>query len=98
MATITAHQALTIFTWFALAALLTILLLIGRFYENVTGERTRFWIFGLPIILFGLASARYAFIDQAIGGDVLGDALWLLGGVLLAGICIYLYNLMTAGR
>ena len=52
----------------------------------------------LPIVLFGLASARYAFIDQMIGTDPLGDILWLLGGVLLAGICIYLYNLMTAGR
>lgn len=98
MATITAHQALTIFCWFALAALLTFLLFIGRFYQNVTGEKTRFWIFGLPIIFFGLASARYAFIDQMIGGDPLGDVLWLVGGVLLAGICIYLYNLMTAGR
>jgi hypothetical protein len=95
---ITAHQALTIFSWFALAVLLFMLLLIGRFYENVTGERTRFWIFALPIIIFGIASARYAFIDQVIGSDPLGDTLWLVGGVLLAGICIYLYNLMTAGR
>jgi hypothetical protein len=98
MATITAHQALTIFSWFALAALLFMLLLIGRFYRNVTGEHTRFWMFVLPIIFFGLASARYAFIDQAIGSDPLGDTLWLMGGLLLAGICIYLYNLMTAGR
>ena len=98
MATITANQALTIFSWFALAALLSILLLIGRFYENVTKERTYYWVFALPIVVFGLASARYAFIDQAMGSDPLGDGLWLLGGVLLAGICIYLYNLMTAGR
>ncbi len=97
MTAITAHQTLTILTWFAAAILLVILLLIARFYENVSGERTYFWLFGAPIILWGMASARYAFLGQ-VGGDLLGDALWLLGGLLLAGLCIYLYNLMTAGR
>ena len=97
MTAITAHQALTIFSWFALAALLTLLLLIARFYQNVSGERTYFWGFVLPIIMFGAASARYAFIDS-INGDLLADLLWFAGGVLLAGMCIYLYNVMTAGR
>jgi hypothetical protein len=97
MTAITAHQALTIFSWFALAILLIILLLIARFYQNVSGERTHFWIFGAPIVIFGIASARYAFVNQ-FGGDPLGDLLWLLGGVVLAAMCIYLYNLMTAGR
>ena len=93
----TAHQALTIFSWFAVTVLLTILLLIARFYQNVSGERTYFWLFGAPIVFFGMASARYAFLNR-ISGDPLGDALWLMGGVLLAGMCIYLYNLMTSGR
>jgi hypothetical protein len=97
MTAITAHQALTIFAWFIIAIILTILLLIARFYQNVSGERTHFWGFGLSIIIFGMASARYAFIDQ-ISGDPLGDILWVLGGLLLIGMCIYLYNLMTAGR
>jgi len=97
MTTLSAHQGLTIFAWFVLTSLLTILLLIARFYQNVSGERTYYWTFGLPIIIFGAASARYAFLDR-IGGDPLGDMLSLAGGLLLAGICIYLYNLMTAGR
>jgi hypothetical protein len=95
--TITAHQALTIFAWFVLTVLLLLLLLIARFYQNVSKERTYYWAFSLPIILFGLGSARYAFVDR-VGGDLIGDLLWLAGGGLLAYLCISLYNLMTAGR
>ncbi len=97
MTAITAHQSLTLLSWFAIAIVLVILLLIARFYESVSGERTYFWLFGAPIILWGIASARYAFLGQ-VGGDPLGDVLWLAGGLLLACLCIYLYNLMTAGR
>lgn len=97
MTAITAHQLLTILAWFLLAILLAFLLLIARFYENVSNERTHFWMFVLPVIVFGLASARYAFINQ-LGGDLLGDGLWFVGGVILAGLCVYLYKLMTSGR
>lgn len=97
MTAISAHQALTIFSWFAITILLILLLLIARFYQNVSGERTHFWVFSLPVVVFGLAAARYSFVDQ-LNGDALGDVLWLLGGLLLAGMCIYLYNVMTAGR
>jgi len=97
MTAISAHQALTIFSWFAVTILLVLLLLIARFYQNVSGERTHFWVFSLPVVVFGLAAARYSFVDQ-LNGDALGDVLWLLGGLLLAGMCIYLYNVMTAGR
>ena len=97
MTAITAHQALTIFLWFAIAIVLLLLLLVARFYQNVSQERTYYWVFSLPIILFGLGSARYAFLDR-VGGDLLGDLLWFSGGILLAAMCIYLYNLMTQGR
>lgn len=97
MTEITTHQVLTIFAWFMLTVLLTFLLLIARFYQNVSGERTYFWIFSAPLVLFGMAAARYAFINQ-VSGDPLGDLLGFAGGVLLAGMCVYLYNVMTAGR
>jgi len=97
MTAITIHQALTVFAWFVIATILSILLLIARYYQNVSGERTRFWAFGVSIIIFGLATARYAFTGQ-INGDPLGDILWLIGGLLLTSMCVYLYNLMTAER
>ena len=95
--TITTHQALTIVLWFALAVILLFLTLIARFYQNVSGEKTHYWLFGVVVAIFGAASARYAFIDR-VSGDLFGDLLWSAGGILLAGMCIYLYNLMTAGR
>ena len=91
---ITTHQILTIFSWFVLTVLIAFLLLIARFYQNVSGERTHFWGFIVPIIFFGLASARYAFIDQ-ISGDLFGDMLLFIGGVTLGGLCLWLYRLMT---
>ncbi len=97
MTSITITQALTIYIWFMLAIVLLFLVLIARFYHNVSKERTYYPIFVAPIILFGMASARDAFIDR-IGGDPLGDSLWFTGAVVLVGLCIYLYNLMTSGR
>jgi hypothetical protein len=97
MTSLTAHQMLTIFTWFLIAILLAILLLIARFYENVSKERTYFWAFGAPILIFAAASVRYAFNNQ-VGGDPVSDLLWFVGGLMLIGMCLYLYNLMTRGR
>ncbi len=97
MTAITFHQALSILTWFLITVLLVFLLLIARFYQKMTGERTYFWSFGAPIVLFGVAAARDAFNDR-VGGDGVSNVMWFAGGVMLAGMCIYLYNLMTANR
>ncbi|MHB8624917.1 MAG: hypothetical protein ACYDBJ_03630 [Aggregatilineales bacterium] len=95
--TITLDQALTIYIWFLLAIVLGILLLIARFYQRIAHEQTYYPAFVVPIVLFGLASARDASINQ-IGGDPLADGLWFVGGVALIGLCMYLYHLMTMGR
>ncbi len=95
MDTFSAHQALTVFSWFLLAVLLVLLLLIARLYQKISGKRTFFWAFAAPIMLFGVASARYAFADR-VGGDPVGDVLWAVSGLLLIGLCGYLYYAMTA--
>jgi hypothetical protein len=94
---ITAHQVLTIIAWFLLAILLVLMLLIARLYQRVSGRQTFFWAFAVPIALFGVASARYAFNNQ-VGGDPLGDVLWGLGGALLFVLCVYVFTVMTARR
>lgn len=91
------NQVLTIFAWFPLAALLAILLLIARFYQRLTGEKTRYTLFVLPIVLFGLAAADYAITTQGREA-LLGDSLMFAGGALLLGLCLSLYRQMTAGR
>jgi hypothetical protein len=87
------NQFLTLFLWFPLAALLSFLLLIARFYQKFSGERTYFRLFLVPVVLFGGAAVRYASIDQVIG-DPLGDILQAVAGVVLIALCLKLYQLM----
>ncbi|MBX3080211.1 MAG: hypothetical protein KF716_01170 [Anaerolineae bacterium] len=69
------------------------LILIAKFYEDVSGERTYYLGYTVPILCFGGASARYAF-NNNIGDDVFANLLWVIGGVTLAFLSVYLYNLM----
>jgi hypothetical protein len=86
-----------LYSWFALAGLLLFLLLIARFYQRFSGEQTYFRLFSAPIILFGMATVRYASINQ-VAGDGLGDLLSLGAGVILVIQCVFLYHLMTRNR
>jgi len=90
-------QFLTIYAWFPLAVLLAILLMVARFYQKLTGEPTYYALYGVPIILFGLAAAQYARIGQA-SGDPAADLLLALAGGILLWLCVSLYRRMTAGR
>ena len=95
--TITLSQVLTIYIWFVLTVVLVIVLLIARFYQRMAHEQTYYMAFVGPIVLFGLASARNASLDQA-SGDPVADGLWFVGGVVLIALCIHLYHLMSTGR
>lgn len=94
MTVVSLSRFLLLYGWFALAALLMFLLLIARFYQRVSGEKTYYGFFALPIILFGIASVRYASINQ-IAGDTVADLMRLTAGVVLAVHCLYLYRQMT---
>ena len=97
MAAVSLSQFLMLYSWFALAGLLVFLLLIARFYQRFSGETTRFQLFTLPLLLFGVATVRYASINQ-IAGDGLGDGLLLLAGSVLVIQCLFLYRVMTRNR
>ena len=97
MDTLSLNQLLTIFSWFPLTVLLSIMLLIARFYQNLSGEKTRYYLFFIPMVIFGLAFAHYASIDQTFGNPE-GDFLLFLGGATLVILCMNLYRKMTAGR
>jgi type II secretory pathway component PulF len=90
-------QLLMLYTWFVLAAILSFVMLIARFYEKFSGQRTYFRLFLMPILLFGAAAVRYASIDQ-VAHDAFGDLLTASGGALLALLCIHLYRRMLVGR
>lgn len=95
--TISVSQVLMVYIWFVLTIVLVIMLLIARFYQRMSHEQTYYMAYVGPIVLFALASARSASLDQ-VSGDPLADGLWCVGGVILIGLCIHLYHLMTTGR
>lgn len=97
MITVAPNQILLLYIWFPLATTIAIMLLIARFYEKFSGERTYYLGFLAPLVLFGVASVRYASINQ-IAGDGLADVLTGVAGVILMVLSVRLYRLMTAGR
>jgi hypothetical protein len=60
MESVSAHQFLMIYTWFALTALVFLMALIARFYERLSGERTYYRLFGVPVVAFAGATVRMA--------------------------------------
>jgi hypothetical protein len=90
-------QFLSLFSWFALAALLFFMLLIARFYQKFSGERTYFSLFGVVIILFGISTVRYTSLHQ-ISGDLIADMLSFVGGCVLLVLSVQLYRKMTRNK
>jgi hypothetical protein len=94
---ITPNQILLLYSWFPLAAVIAILLLIARFYETFSGDRTYYLLYLIPLVLFGAGIVRYASVDQ-IAGDALGDIFMGAAGAVLLILSIWLYHQMTSGR
>ena len=97
MITITPNQILLLYTWFPLAGVIALMLLVARFYHNFSGDRTYYHLYLVPLVLFGLGMVRYASVDQ-IAGDVAGDLLMGVAGAVLMSLSVLLYRRMTAGR
>lgn len=97
MITITPNQILLLYTWFPLAAVVALMLLIARFYQKFSGDRTYYMLYFIPLVLFGVGAVRYASLDQ-IAGDFVGDLLLGTAGIILISLSILLYRCMTAGR
>jgi hypothetical protein len=97
VSTPSAHQFLTLYTWFAVLALVGLMALIARFYERLSGERTYFYWFLVPGAAFGGAAARLSMLDR-VTGDAWADACLLVGGVSLGVLCVHIYRRMTSGH
>lgn len=92
-----AHQLLTIYTWFGLSAFIFLMALIARFYQRLSSQRTYYQLFIIPVVAFAAATIRFSSQDR-ITGDILGDSMLLVGGASLAVLCLHMYRLMTSGR
>ncbi|MFO7321216.1 MAG: hypothetical protein DIU68_005775 [Chloroflexota bacterium] len=97
MSPLSLSRFLLLYTWFPLAALLFVLLLIARYYEKFSSERTYYRLFSIPILLFGVATVRSASLDDA-ATDPVANLLLGFAGVVLGALCIHLYMRMLRGR
>jgi cytochrome b561 len=97
MTPVSLNQFLVLYTWFLLAALLLFMLLIARFYQNFSGDRSFSRFYLVPMILFGASSVRYTSLGK-IARDPLADTMMAVGGVLLLMLVIRLYWLMIFRR
>ncbi|PJF26786.1 MAG: hypothetical protein CUN53_06535 [Phototrophicales bacterium] len=86
-------QLLSLYTWFALTALILIVMLIARFYQQFSGINTLYRWFTLPIAFFAAAVLRYNSVDQIVG-DSLGDLLAGVGGAVLIWLIVRLSRQM----
>lgn len=90
MTDVSLHQFLVLLTWFLLAALLCLTLLIARFYQKFSGEQMHYRLYFVCIILFGVMFVRVAGVGFVIG-DYLADALSIVAGGLLLFLALILY-------
>jgi hypothetical protein len=86
-------QLISLYTWFILTALILIVMLIARFYQQFSGINTRYRWFMLPIILFAASVLRYNSVDQIVG-DAAGDLLAGVGGAALMWLIVRLTRQM----
>jgi hypothetical protein len=90
-------SGLTLYIWGVVAVLIVLLNRIARFYQITSGRKSYYQLFWVPLVCISLGAVRYA-TQGVLTGDVLGDGLMLLGGVLLIGLGYYLLKLMTGSR
>lgn len=97
MSDVSLHQLLVLFTWFPLAALLFISLLIARTYQKFSGVRTYFWLYTVVGILFGAMAVRYASVGLVVS-DALSDTFAGVAGILLLILFVRLYVHMISDK
>jgi len=83
-----------LYGWFLLVGLIVFLMLIARFYQRFSGEKTHFRLYLLPMLLFGAQAVRQTNFPH----DALGNLFAAVGGAILLALSIFLYWRMTAGR
>jgi hypothetical protein len=102
----TASAILILYCWIVVAILSLFLFLIGRFYEIKFGLRSYYQLFLVPPVLLAAAAVWDAFLaNDNTGhplvdfvGDVWPDLLFLVGGLVLMGLCYSLFRIMMGGR
>lgn len=98
--------AIVLYSWIVAAILLFFLFLIGRFYEIKLGQKSRYQLFFVPLVMLLVAAVWDLFLAGNETGnpllDFVGepgpDLLFLAGGGILIGLCYSLYRTMMGGK
>ena len=81
-------------SWWIFAFILAMVMLIARFYEKKSGQRTLYQLYIIPIILFISAGVAYSLNGSAFVGDKYGDLFLTGAGLLTVALVGLLYTLM----
>ncbi|MEO8392835.1 MAG: hypothetical protein ABI700_07570 [Chloroflexota bacterium] len=87
-------QFVILYGWFLLVGLIVFIMLIARFYQRFSGEKTYFILYLIPMVLFGVQAVRQTNFVH----DLLGNIVAAVAGVMLLGLSLFLYWRMTAKR
>jgi len=91
-------RLLHIYSFVVLCILILFLFLIARFYEKKARERTRYWLFLIPLLFYLISGIRYFLSSWDITGDQIGDISMTIGGALLLYLGHSLLTLMMGRR
>jgi len=78
-------------------AIMYFFFLIASFYQQKSGQRSHYHLFLASIVLFWVAAVFAVVADKWVD-NVVADALFLAGGIVLGAEVNLLYNFMTGGR
>jgi len=92
------NTLLSTYIWAATIVVLLFLLLIARFYEVKSGERSHFLLFLLPVALLAAAGVRAVQMRGNTLSDPPFESLLFLAGCAVLALGRFLLRLMTGGR
>jgi len=89
---------LAAYSWAVIGILIVFLWRIAYFYERTSGQRVGYYFLLLPLLLLAAGATYYLVHGGDFIGEPVGDALLVLGGVLLGLFGFRLQELMTGER
>jgi hypothetical protein len=92
------NTVLSAYNWAAVIVALLFLLLIARFYEVKSGERSHFLWFLIPVVFFLVAGIQSIALHGSTLGDPVFEAFVFAAGGVAFVLGRALLRLMTGGR
>jgi hypothetical protein len=94
----TAIRLLALYVGCGVAVLQAFLFMIARFFQQKSGNRTRYGLFLVSMGLTLAGDCLYCWQGSRVVGNMAADLLLLGGGCVLIGNGFLLYRAMTQGR